>query len=122
MSKHDNKAKGDWGEKKAAEFLVSAGYTIKEMQWKSLRFEIDLIAEKEDSIIFVEVKTRFNDAFGDPWQAVDYSKRRKICISADQYIRLKQCNLEPRFDIVSVLHVNGQTKITHLENAFYPTF
>lgn len=121
MDKRDNKKKGNWGEKKAAEFLQAQGYFIREMQWKALRFEIDLIAEIGNEIIFVEVKTRFSDAYGNPWEAVDTSKRRKVCASADQYIRMHQCDREPRFDIISVLHTEGTTKITHLKGAFYPT-
>jgi len=121
MNKRDNKKKGNWGEMKAAEFLKSLGYYIRETQWKSLRFEIDLIAERGDEIIFVEVKTRFSDAYGNPWEAVNFNKRKKICTSADQYIRIHQCKREPRFDIISVLHTEGITKITHLAGAFYPT-
>ena len=90
------------------------------MQWKSLRFEIDLIAEKANDIVFVEVKTRFSDAYGEPWEAVNMSKRKKVCTSADQYIRMHRCDREPRFDIISVLHTDGTTKITHLKGAFYP--
>ncbi len=120
MDKRENKKKGNWGELKAAEFLRSQGYYIREMQWKSLRFEIDIIAEKDNDILFVEVKTRFSDAYGDPWEAVNMSKRKKICTSADQYIRTHHCDREPRFDIISVLHTDGTTKITHLKGAFYP--
>ena len=81
----------------------------------------DIIAEKGNEIVFVEVKTRFSEDYGQPWEAVKSDKRRKICNSADQYIRMHQCDQEPRFDIISIVHSNHTTKITHLESAFRPT-
>lgn len=119
--KQQNKTKGNWGEERAAEHLMSKGYRIVAKQWKSLRFEIDIIAEKGNEIVFVEVKTRFSEDYGQPWEAVKGDKRRKICNSADQYIRMHQCEQEPRFDIISIVHSNHKTKITHLESAFRPT-
>jgi putative endonuclease len=69
----------------------------------------------------VEVKTRFSKEYGEPWAAVNYSKQRKICKSADYYLRLFRIDAEPRFDIVSIVHAEGKTEITHLEQAFFPT-
>ena len=119
--KQQNKIKGNWGEERAAELLKRKGYRIIAMQWKSLRFEIDIIAEKGNEIIFVEVKTRTSEDYGQPWEAVKHDKRRKICNSADQYIRMNQCDKEPRFDIISIVRTDDKTKITHLQSAFRPT-
>jgi putative endonuclease len=121
MNKTANKKKGDWGEKIAAAYLREKGYQIINQQWHYSRFEIDIIAKKENTLVFVEVKTRFSKEYGEPWAAVNPSKQRKICRSADYYLRLFNVDDEPRFDIVSIVHTEGTTEITHLEQAFFPT-
>jgi putative endonuclease len=121
MNKTDNKKKGDWGERIAADYLESKGFKILEKQWNYTRFEIDLIVRKENTIVFVEVKTRFSRDYGEPWDAVNKAKQKKICKSADFYLKHFGIDSEPRFDIISIVHDNGKTEITHLDNAFYPT-
>lgn len=121
MNKTDNKKKGDWGERVAAAYLESKGFKILEKQWHYARFEIDLIAQKKNAIAFVEVKTRFSRDYGEPWEAVKVTKQKKICKSADYYLKQFNIDFEPRFDIISIVHNNGKTEITHLEKAFYPT-
>lgn len=121
MNKKANKSKGNWGEKVAAAYLISKGYTILQEQWHFSRYEIDIIAARSNTIVFVEVKTRFSAEYGEPWMAVTPAKQRKICRSADYYIRCFQVDAEPRFDIVSIVHTSGKTEITHIEQAFYPT-
>jgi putative endonuclease len=121
MNKSENKKKGDWGEKIAAAFLIEKGYTIIHKQWHYSRYEIDLIVRKGNTIVFVEVKARFSKDYGEPWLAVNHSKQRKICRSADYYLRVFRIDAEPRFDIISIIHADGTTEITHLEQAFYPT-
>ncbi len=119
-TKTNNKEKGDLGEKLAAEFLEKLGYTILERKWKYYRFELDLIVESQTHIVFVEVKMRYSNVYGEPWEAVNKAKRKKICLSADAYIRQMQSAKEPRFVIVSILNMNGGTQILHLEDAFWP--
>ena len=121
MQKSDNKKKGDWGEKIAAAYLTEKGYRVIKTQWHYARYEVDLIVLKQNTIVFVEVKTRFSADYGAPWEAVNYAKQRKICKSADYYLRCFRVDAEPRFDIVSIIHAEGKTEITHLEQAFFPT-
>lgn len=118
--KESNKEKGDDGENLAAGYLEKLGYIILERQWKYERFEIDLIAEKDKTIVFVEVKTRFSNTYGEPWEAVNQAKRKKICASADAYIQQYDINHEPRFDIVSIIKSDKEFRIEHLEEAFWP--
>jgi putative endonuclease len=119
-SKTNNKKKGDKGEELASAYLEKNGYTIIERNWKFSRFELDLIAENATHLVFVEVKTRYSNVYGEPWEAVNKTKRNKICMSGDAYIRQKLSEKEPRFDIVSILQMNGGTQILHLEGAFWP--
>lgn len=119
--KESNKEKGDDGENLAANYLEKLGYTILERQWKYERFEIDLIAESGNTIVFVEVKTRYSNDYGEPWEAVNKAKRKKICASADAYIQQHEINHEPRFDIVSIIKDGSKCTIDHIEEAFWPT-
>ena len=63
---------GTWGEEVAAQYLTKKGYTIVERDWKSGHRDIDIIALKDDIVVFVEVKTRRNNYFGEPEDAVDF--------------------------------------------------
>lgn len=120
-TKAENRSKGAKGEEAAAEYLTGKGYRIIKKNYFSGKFEIDLIAENDTHIIFVEVKTRKSNAYGEPWEAVNRQKQRKICFGADNYIRQTQNMKEPRFDIISVVTGGEKPEILHLENAFYPT-
>lgn len=121
MSKDQStKEKGDSGEEEAAAFLRSLGYTILEMKWRYSRFEIDIIAENETYLVFVEVKKRYSNVYGEPWEAVKAGKRRRICLGADAYIKEKDSDKEPRFDIISIIQEGNTSKLLHIEEAFYP--
>lgn len=114
------KEKGDKGEAKAVAFLIAKGYTISQLNWKHGKYEVDIIAQFENYLVFVEVKTRFSDTYLEPWEAVSASKRKKICASANAYIQDCQTSLEPRFDIVSIIVKGSSHSILHIENAFIP--
>ncbi|MFN0030934.1 MAG: YraN family protein [Flavobacteriales bacterium] len=114
------KAKGDKGEEEAAEYLRSMGYDILEMRWKFERYDLDLVAVNKTHIVFVEVKTRYSDVYGEPWEAVNKAKRKNICRSADAYIQQHGIAMEPRFDIVSIIKIGNKSTLQHIEEAFWP--
>lgn len=118
--KNQNKEKGDKGEELAAAYLLERGYVIIHKKWKHARFEVDLIAEKGDEIVFVEVKLRYSRVYGEPWEAVNKGKQKKIIVGADAYLKQTRSMKEPRFDIISIVEGNGKTEILHIEEAFYP--
>lgn len=111
---------GNMGEEQAAAYLRVNGYQIKAAQFRSPMGEIDLVAEKDHTLVFVEVKTRHPTCYGTPAQAVSYTKRRRIVQTAYWYIQQKHlpeglC----RFDVIEVYcHGNGKARIQHFENAF----
>ncbi|MEN9640060.1 MAG: hypothetical protein RLZZ262_1929 [Bacteroidota bacterium] len=111
---------GDKGEELAAKYLLERGYILIEKNWRYFRYEIDLIVQKDRHVIFVEVKTRYSANYGEPWEAVNRAKRQKICASADAYIRERQLDREPRFDIISIIKNNAHVQIQHIEDAFRP--
>jgi putative endonuclease len=112
---------GQTGESLAVAFLENAGYTIRHRNWKFGKRELDIVAENSDFIVFVEVKTRTDDQWMDPRNAVTSEKQRSIIYAADGYIQKYKLNKESRFDVIIVMGKEAPFKIDHIENAFYPT-
>lgn len=113
---------GNRGENAATEYLRSNGYVIRDRNWKTGRHEVDIIAEKGDFIVFVEVKTRSENYISTPEDAVTVPKQRSIIFVASTYIRRYKIEKECRFDVIAVVKGSGQQlKIEHIKNAFYPT-
>ena len=106
---------GRAGEIKAGEHLKNKGYTILKTNYKTHIGEIDLIAEDNGTIVFVEVKTRSDERFGAPSEAVTYRKTQKYYKVAQEFlVREKKTDAPCRFDVVEI--ENGQ--INHIFNAF----
>jgi len=113
-------AKGIDAEQLAAEYLLSKNYKITHTRWKHGKYEIDLIAEIQNIIVFVEVKSRYTLVYGEPWEAVNRGKRKRICAAANAFIEACRTSKEPRFDIISIVLDRGRNEILHLEDAFRP--
>lgn len=112
---------GREGEDIAARYLERQGYTVLDRNWRSGHKELDLVVCKENTIVFVEVKTRTSADYGDPWSFVDDRKIRRIVNSADAYIRFRCIDMDVRFDIISITVENGDFKVEHIEQAFFPS-
>ncbi|GAA4762112.1 MULTISPECIES: YraN family protein [Flavobacterium] len=110
---------GKKGEELAKEFLQNVGYTILESNFVFQKAEIDIIAQKEDTLIVVEVKTRSSIDFGNPQDFVNPKKIKLLVKAIDEYVNLKNLDLSIRFDIISVVHDKGNFTIEHFEDAFY---
>lgn len=111
---------GQKGEELAVNYLSEKGYQIVECNWRFKKAEIDIIAHFKNQLVIVEVKTRTSEEFESPKEAVTISKQKNIVKAADAYIQERDIDLECRFDVVSVLMLPDQTKIEHIEDAFYP--
>lgn len=109
---------GEKGEWHAAEFLRTKGYKIIEQNYKTGIGEIDIIANDGGTLVFVEVKTRESIAYGKPFEAVNYFKKRKIGEVALLYLkRLKE--IPPcRFDVVSIYYEQGRPECELIRDAF----
>jgi len=110
---------GAFGEQLAANYLRKHNYSILERNYRFQRAEIDIIAQKDDQLIIVEVKTRNSDFFGDPQDFVTSSKIKLLVKAADEYIISNDLDLEVRFDIIAVLKNKDLERLEHFENAFY---
>lgn len=110
---------GSWGEETAKKHLESKGYIILEQNWRCSHKEVDLIAKINNTIVFVEVKTR-TSSFRSPVEAVDRQKQKLLISAANYYVKQKNLDCDIRFDIVSIVVTNGNVDLEHIENAFYP--
>lgn len=112
---------GQTGEDLAAAYLKKSGYRILARNWKSGRLEVDLIAENNNYLVFIEVKTRSADFKVHPADSISREKQRSLILAADNYIKWNNSEKECRFDIVTVIRDRNNYEIDHIENAFYPT-
>lgn len=119
MDHSQNKSCGNWGEQVAVDTLVAAGCAIVERNWRMGHYEIDIIAQQGQYMIFVEVKTR-STAAADPLLAVDKRKRARIVAAADVYLRTLDRPFDYRFDIITIVGVPGRYTVEHFPDAFLP--
>ena len=96
-------SKGAMGEILAARFLREKGYTICSSNFRCRFGEVDIIVADKRFLVFVEVKTRREDARYLPREAVTYSKQRKLLQTAAMYLSRFPTDLQPRFDVVEVV-------------------
>ena len=106
------------GEKIAQDYLRNKSYEILETNFYTKRGEIDIIAQKNKTIIFIEVKTRTNLNFGTPAMAVNSSKKKHIKDTAKIFLYINRLSkYEIRFDVIEVFIDEGKCKINHIEGA-----
>ena len=77
---------GAWGEALAARHLTERGYTVRARNWRHGHGELDIIAERDKTIVFVEVRTRRSDAYGHPLETISPRKRAALIATAQAYL------------------------------------
>ncbi len=110
---------GQIGEAKAVAYLLEKDYEIVHQNYRLGKAEIDIIAQKQNLLVFVEVKTRTNLSFGMPENDVTPRKAKRIVDAAEQYTFQQKWNHNIRFDIIAVIINKNNIEITHFEDAFY---
>lgn len=116
MAQHNELGKK--GEQLAIDFLINNEYTILEKNYRYLKAEVDIIAQKDDTLIAVEVKTRTSAYFGNPQDFVNPKKIKLLTSAIDFYVNNNDLDFEVRFDIIAVITNKKETKIEHLIDAF----
>jgi len=106
------------GEELAVRFLKKKGYKIVSRNFKSPVGEMDIIAEDGGTLVFVEVKTRTDDSFGHPFEAVTPRKREKLRKVALGYLKHSRRDAPSRFDVLSIETDGANHKIEHIKDAF----
>ncbi len=115
----ENNLLGALGEEYAREYLKGQRYVIRESNWRWHGKEIDIIAQKGNVLVIVEVKTRSSLQYGRPEEAVDDKKIRFLTSAANAYIRTHRLNLPVRFDILSIVKNEKGFDLAHLKDAFF---
>ena len=118
MAEHNDL--GIRGEQIAVNHLEKNGYTIVKKNWRFGRAEIDIIAQKGNTLAIVEVKTRTTNWFGDPQEFVTPKKRKLLIGAANEYVIKNDLDVDVRFDIIAVIINKQATSLEHIEDAFYP--
>ncbi len=110
---------GRVGEAIAARWLRRRGWRLVAERFRSGHRDLDLIAERDGTVAFVEVKTRRRTGFGDPIEAVSWRKRRELIRSAMVWAdRFGPPGASYRFDVVGIVVADDRARVRHVENAF----
>ncbi|MEH6682323.1 MAG: YraN family protein [Sediminicola sp.] len=117
MGKHNEF--GMEGETFAVEYLLGKGYKIRHRNYRYLKAEIDIIAQKDSVLAIVEVKSRSGRFIDHLAEFVTEGKKRLLVMAADHYVAERELDVDVRFDIITILKVNGILEVEHLEDAFY---
>ena len=98
--------------------LQQQGFVISARNYRHTRAEIDIIAQKDRLLLFVEVKARSSNQIGHPETFVTPQQQALVHAAAEHYIVEQDWNYAIRFDIIAVCKSNGQLQLTHFEDAF----
>ena len=110
---------GKESESLAVSHLKKNGYEILERNYRSKLGEIDIIAKDKGTLVFVEVKAKRSDRFGNPKEAVTLKKQRKISQVALYYLNdTNQSRVKARFDVVAISSMEDRPSLEIIKNAF----
>ena len=104
----------------AEKYLLERDYLIHFKNKRVGRYEVDLVCQDKDVIVFVEVKSLASDRIKNPYDAVTQSKQMRIIKVADTILKKHFPGNEARFDIISIIIKNDRPQFEHLKNAFTP--
>jgi len=123
MAEHNDL--GDLGEERAQAYLKSKGFHIRHVNWHNMtpsgkmgNLELDIVAQKDEWLVVVEVKTRSTETFEHPEEAITKKKIRNIVNATHEYIMQYDWQGETRFDVISVIPHGQDFMIEHIEDAF----
>lgn len=117
MAKHYELGKK--GEQMSIDYLINKGYKILNRNWRYQKAEVDIIAQKENMLVAVEVKTRSTNEFGNPQDFVNQKKIKLLVKAIDEYINQNDLDVEVRFDIIAITKNPSGFEMEHLEDAFF---
>tara|TARA_B100001175_G_C19478502_1_gene625736 strand:+ start:588 stop:956 length:369 start_codon:yes stop_codon:yes gene_type:complete len=121
LNKSDNIILGKQGEEQAVNYLQKNGYIILDKRWKYKRFEIDIIAKNQSTLIFLEVKTRRNPIISIN-EIVSNAQKDRIINTAHHYILSNEIDLNIRFDLIYIDYTQKTFNLKHFKEFFTPYF
>jgi putative endonuclease len=111
-------ATGRLGEQAAVAYLRARGYRVVTTNWRTRFGEIDVVAEHDGTLVFVEVRTRRTDGFGTAAESVDRRKQRQLVLMAGQYLQRHAPDASARIDVITVSSAgDAPPRIEHLIGA-----
>lgn len=116
----NNRIYGNWGEEQALIYIEKLGYQVIDRNFRNRLGEIDIIAKDNETICFIEVKTRYSLAKGKPFESVNYQKKRKLINLALSYLKYnyQTTSIKSRFDVISIIHhAPDEYDVKHIKNA-----
>ncbi len=116
----DKRLLGAMGEAVAAKHYRAAGYVLLAANYRTRQGEIDLIAQKDNTIVFIEVKTRTEKSIAAPREFVTKTKQMRLALAAGSFIAANPSNdAQYRFDVAEVYaFADGKSELSIIENAF----
>ena len=112
---------GQRGEEIAARFLLSEGFDLLHRNWRSDRYELDIVARKEGVLHIVEVKSRKADGLTAPEEAMTRKKFNALFRAAQQYVALYRIDADTQFDLIAVdLLPDSTHRLRYIPNAMVP--
>lgn len=106
----------------ASRYLMDKGFAVLRYNWRYGHKEIDLIARERDTLVFVEVKSRRDECYGNAYDAVTPDKIRRLISAAEAYVMRYKIDSPYRFDIVTVVGTCEPYRIEHIRDAFHATW
>ncbi|MDR1330966.1 MAG: YraN family protein [Tannerella sp.] len=111
---------GKTGEEAACSYLKAGKYRILHTNWRFRRYELDIVAESDDALVVVEVKTRSANYLVAPEEAIDRTKIKRIACAAEAYQLHFGIDLPIRFDVICLIRTESAYVVeSHIEDAFY---
>jgi len=117
----DKQITGQTGEQIAADYLVEHGFKILHTNWQQGHKELDIVAEKNNVIHIVEVRSLSSSRLQQPYQSIGKLKQRNLIAAADAYIQRYQLTQETQIDIISIVFNGAKHTLEYIPNAIYPT-
>lgn len=116
----NKRAYGKFYEDIAVDFLKGKGYKILQRNFNCSFGEVDIIAEKNDTLCFIEVKARTKDIYGSPLEAITITKQRRMIKIAEYYcMKNKIINKPIRFEAIGIELIDGNPNFDHVENIVF---
>lgn len=119
MAKTKKQITGALGEDFSCQHLIDNGFEILEKNYRYKRAEVDIIASRENVLVFIEVKTRKNDRYGNPEEFVSDRKKELFSIASEMYVEHINWKGNIRFDVIALTKNKDSFDLVHLEDAFY---
>ncbi|MDR3351063.1 MAG: YraN family protein [Prevotellaceae bacterium] len=116
----DKQITGKAGERIAADYLRSNGFNILHVNWQQGQKELDIVAEKNNRLHVVEVRSLTSNYFMEPYQSLNKAKQRHLIAATNAYIQRYHLTMEAQIDVISIVFNNGEPTLEYLPNVIYP--